>query len=85
MNTKGYWERIRRFCIVAVICSVALIGCGNAYETDACYREVRKKYSQVEVIGKYNFITKDENGDIHFVRTGNLTNAKISEDYLLFK
>lgn len=27
MNTKGYWERIRRFCIAAVICNAVLSGC----------------------------------------------------------
>jgi hypothetical protein len=34
MNTKGYWERIRRFCIAAVICSAALYGCNGDDRTN---------------------------------------------------
>ena len=33
MNTKGYWEKIRRFCIAAVIC--CLCGCSDPVKRES--------------------------------------------------
>ena len=72
--------------LVTILFVTILCGCGSA--TD-CYDSVCKKYPYGDVKAipgyKFNFLVRTTNGDVHIVKTNNLTNAEISNDVIMFR